>query len=296
LGTGPGGNISINTGQLHITNGGIISAQSSATEAVIGEGNKPGNAGNVNIAVGDTLHMDNGFITTAAAEATGGNITITHTGSLLHLNNTQITTSVKGGDGNGGNITIGADLDPVSLLPQNISPFDFIVLNNSGIHANAFGGPGGNINIFSDLFLSSLPISTAVTASSALSTPGTIDIQATIVDVSGDLSQLPEAPLQATELLRASCAARIAGGKSSSLVLGGRGGLPLEPGGLLPSPLALAAESAISLDNHNRAGERFTFSPSNFSMLARDNKRPLPRLGWNQFQLAKTTLGLDCSQ
>ena len=75
LGTGPGGNISINAGQLHITNGGIISAQSSATEAVLGEGIKPGNAGNINVIVGDTLHMDNGTITVATlGDGNAGNV------------------------------------------------------------------------------------------------------------------------------------------------------------------------------------------------------------------------------
>jgi hypothetical protein len=139
-----------------------------------------------------------------------------------------------------------------------------------------------------------VPLATAITASSALNTPGTIDIQATVTEFSSDISQLPDVPLQATELLRATCAARVAGGRSSSLVLAGRGGLPLEPGGLLPSPLYLGADSAISFDNQNQPGERPKFSPSNFSILS-DNQRS-PRMGWNQFQLAKTTLGLDCSQ
>jgi large exoprotein involved in heme utilization and adhesion len=218
-GTGPGGTINIQTAQLQITDGGVLSANS--TGAVTAT------AGNINVVVGDTLRIENGSITTEALLADGGDISITSTGSLLHMTNGQITTSVQSGAGGGGNITIGSDLHP----------FEFLVLNNSGIHANAFGGPGGNINIFAGTLLSSVPIETAITASSALSAPGVIDIQATIVDVSGDVSQLPEAPLQATELLRASCAARLAGGKTSSLVLAGRGGLPLEPGGLLPSPL-----------------------------------------------------------
>ena len=239
---GAGGNISIQAKTLSLTDSGIISAESTGTSDSLG-GATPGNAGSVSIVIGDTLHMDNGTITTAAASATGGDITITHTGSLLNLVNSQITTSVNGGDGRGGNITIGAQLDPATLQPQNINPFEFIALNNSGIHANAFGGPGGNINIFSDFLISSLPISTAITASSALSTPGAINIQAIVVDVSKDVAQLPETPLQATELMRAACAARFVGGKASSLVLGNRDGLPLQPGGLMPSPLYLSSKT-----------------------------------------------------
>ena len=42
---------------------------------------------------------------------------------------------------------------------------------------------------------------------------------------------------KAAALLRASCAARLAEGKTSSLVVAGREGVPLEPGGLMPSAL-----------------------------------------------------------
>ena len=102
--------------------------------------------------------------------------------------------------------------------------------------------PGGNINITGDVFLvnsgGQFPTSLAgiVDASSALSTPGTINIEATFTNVVGSFFQLPSTPLQATELLRASCAARFAGGKASSLVLGGRDGLPLQPGGPVTQP------------------------------------------------------------
>ena len=122
----------------------------------------------------------------------------------MHLTDSQITTSVQSGVGSGGNITIDSQL---------------IVLNNSQILANAFGGPGGNINITADVFLvnsgGQFPTSLAgiVDASSALSTPGTINIEATFTNVVGSVTQLPATPLQATELLRASCAARFAGGK-----------------------------------------------------------------------------------
>ena len=277
-GSGAGGDVNLQAGNIQLLNGGTISANSTGTATAT--------AGNVNIVFGDTLRMVDGSITTEALVADGGNISITSTGSLMYLTNSQIATSVQSGSGEGGNITIGSALHP----------FDFLILNNGGIHANAFGGPGGNINIFTDLLLSTVSIGTAITASSEKSTPGTIDIQATIVDVSGDISQLPEAPLQATELLRASCAARVAGGKSSSLVLGGRGGLPLEPGGLLPSPLYASQASTISSGGHLLAGGQVALSDGQFSVLRLNDERPQSRLGWNQFQLAKAALGFGCSQ
>src|SRR5262249_15175059 len=103
-----------------------------------------------------------------------------------------------------------------------------------------FGGPGGNITIVADNFLASPDSS--ITASSALSTPGTVDIQARIVDLSGSLAPLPDNVLQATALSQQSCAARFGGGKVSSLVLAGRDALPLEPGGFMPSPLLVAGD------------------------------------------------------
>ena len=239
--TGAGGNINVQAPNVNVVDGATISANSTGTATAT--------AGNVNI-VTSNLNMQNASITTEATLADGGNISITTTGSLVHLVDSEITTSVKSGAGSGGNITIDSDS---------------VILDDSRILANAFGGPGGNINITADVFLVNsggiIPASLEgiVDASSALSTPGVIDIQATVTDVSSTVSQLPEAPLQATELLRASCAARFAGGKASSLVLAGRDGLPIQPGGLLPNPLYLANEASSSspgmrtLANHLRA-------------------------------------------
>jgi large exoprotein involved in heme utilization and adhesion len=200
-------------------------------------GGGTGLAGNITITAGDQINMTDGSVSTRAVTSDGGNITINTTGSVVHLTDSQITTSVESGVGTGGNITVTSDV---------------IALDDSQILANAFGGPGGNINITADVFLvnsggtTPSSLSGIVEASSALSTPGTINIEATVTDVSGTVAQLPEAPLQATELLRAACAARFAGGTTSSLVLSGRDGLPLQPGSLLPSPPYLASKSDSS--------------------------------------------------
>jgi hypothetical protein len=218
-GTGPGGNITLRAPQIRLADGGTISASST--------GGPSATAGSIDITFGSLFQMDHASISTDSAQADGGNITITSTGSLLHMIDSQITTSVRSGVGGGGNITLGSTGHPL----------DFIVLDNSGIHADAFGGPGGNINIFANVMFSSTPIETAVTASSALSAPGTVSINAVITDVSGSLAELSTEVLGVAALLRASCAARLAEGKTSSLVVAGREGLPLEPGGLLPSAL-----------------------------------------------------------
>jgi large exoprotein involved in heme utilization and adhesion len=207
-------------------------------------------AGNVNIVTGE-LAMQSGSITTESTLADGGNISITTTGSTVVLTNSQITTSVASGTGSGGNITVGS----------GTQPFDLILLNDSQIRADAFGGPGGNINIFANIFL---PSDSIISASSALSTPGVIDIQAVFTDVSGSVAPLPEKPLQATELMRASCAARFAGGKTSSLVAGGRDGVPIQPGGLLPSPLYSATAAGTSVTDVKTSGNDV---PARFSLL-----------------------------
>jgi hypothetical protein len=192
-----------------------------------------GLAGNITITAGDQIAMNSGSVSTRAVTADGGNITL-NAPRMIQLTDSQVTTSVESGVGTGGNITI----DPQALI-----------LNNSRILANAFGGPGGNINITADVFLvnnnGAFPTSLAgiVDASSALNTPGTVNIEATFTNVEGSVTLLPETPLKATELLRASCAARFAGGKTSSLVVGGRDGLPPQPGDLLPSPLYVASDA-----------------------------------------------------
>jgi filamentous hemagglutinin family protein len=224
-GAGNGGDIVLNSaGTVQISNGAEVTADSLGGTGL---------AGNVTITAGDQIVMKDGSVSTRAVTSDGGNITV-NAPNMIQMTNSQITTSVESGVGGGGNI--------------NIDP-QFLILNNSQIVANAFGGPGGNINIVADVFLvnsgGTQPTSLAgiVEASSALSTPGTINIEATVTDVSGTVAPLPEVPLQATELLRAACAARFAGGKASSLVLSGRDGLPLQPGGLLPSPPYLTSKS-----------------------------------------------------
>src|SRR5947208_11424495 len=233
FGNGDGGNIFLTAGKLvRIQNGGRVSADSGGT---LGgqQFSGSGLAGNITINAGNQIAMTGGSVSTRAVTSDGGNITL-NAPNLINMTNSQITTSVESGVGGGGNINIE---DPQALI-----------LNNSRILANAFGGPGGNINITADVFLVNsggrVPTSLAgiVDASSALSTPGTINIQATFTTVTSEIAQLPETPLRATELLRAACAARFVGGKTSSLVVAGRDGVPPQPGGLLPSPLYLAGK------------------------------------------------------
>ncbi len=121
----------------------------------------------------------------------------------------------------GGNVTI----DP-----------QFVLLQNSQIVANAFEGQGGNIRIQAQRAFLADPAS-IVSASSALGINGVVNIQAPVTSISGAIAPLPQEFAPITELLRDRCAGRLREGRVSRLVLGGRDGIPSEPGSLLLSPL-----------------------------------------------------------
>ena len=204
-GSGAGGDVSLQASVLHLTESATISSSSLGS----------GLAGNIEIHLSDSLDMRGGIIATRALTSDGGNISIVAP-RLIHLVDSQITTSVQSGAGGGGNIFI----DP-----------QFVILQNSQIIANAFGGPGGNISIVAGQLIAD-PL-TAITASSALGIDGSVNIDAPDTDVSAGLAVLPVSFLDAASLLRAGCSGARAG--LSSLVEVGRGGLPPDPDGYLPS-------------------------------------------------------------
>lgn len=208
LGDGDGGDISLNAAnEVQISNGGSVTADSFGA----------GLTGSINITAGNSIVLNNGTISTLAETSDGGNIKLTAP-NIVQLTSSQITTSVESGEGGGGNI--------------NIDP-QFIVLNNSQITANAFGGPGGNISLTANNFVPSAD--SVVSASSALSTQGTIVIESPENDIAGSISQLPQSIVDVSGLLPERCAARGAGGVQSSFVVAGRGGLPTNPDNYLPS-------------------------------------------------------------
>jgi large exoprotein involved in heme utilization and adhesion len=208
LGAGDGGDVILSSaGDVRILDGGSVNADSLGGA---------GFTGTINITAGNSIFMDNGTISTRAVTSDGGNIKLTAP-NIVYLEGSQITTSVESGVGGGGNITI----DP-----------QFVIVNNSSIIANAFGGPGGNITIIANNFLSS--VTSVIEASSALSTPGVIEIRSPENNVESSIAQLPGAFLDASALLRGLCTARRTGA-ASSFVVAGRGGVPVDADGYLPS-------------------------------------------------------------
>ncbi len=211
LGAGQGGSITLEiTEQLRLSEGALISADS----------NGKGNAGSIiiNTAI---LEMNNGIISTAANTATGGNIII-NVPTHLNMNNSIISATVSGGQGNGGNLAI--------------SNPRFVRLTHSKIIANASGGNGGVILIITGRLIES--DNSSITASSETGLEGDVKID----DVSNvDMSTLPTEFLDASVLIKKHCAART-DTKSSRLFIVGRGGLPNAPDDLqayIPTPSRL---------------------------------------------------------
>ena len=226
-GTGRGGTITINAGQSITLNN-----ESSITAGSTG----PADAGNITINAGAQFLSQNSSVTTQAARASGGNITLQAT-DAIRLVNSQINTSVQGGPTTtGGNITI----DPAVMT-----------LQNSQILAQAVQGQGGNINIVAGTFLADQ--TSLVNASSQFGLSGTVNIQSPISSLSGTLATLSQRPQPAQNLLSQRCAAQ-ANGRLSSLVVTGRDALPSEPGGWLMSPMALMADEGPAQEAQPVAG------------------------------------------
>jgi large exoprotein involved in heme utilization and adhesion len=251
--SGLGGDIAIQTQQARLTEGAVISAESSGV----------GIAGSITITARDTFLSQHSTVTTNSSETKGGNILVT-TQAMVRLQDSQITATVGGGAGDGGNVTI----DP-----------DFIILQGSQITANAFAGMGGRIFLTATKAFLADP-SSVVTASSTLGINGQVAIQAPVTSISGAVAPLPRAFAQTTELLRTRCAERLREGTVSRLVVGGRDGVPLEPGSLLPSPL-----EQVGQERGVHAGERQSNPPE-----------AQPRWAWYAQAPTPGALAVECTQ
>jgi filamentous hemagglutinin family protein len=205
--TGNGGDVDVQAGLIILSGpGNQITAQSFGR----------GVAGNLTLNAVNLQILDGAGISAQGAQAQGGNITVS-AGDLLYLRQGSITTSSEGVKSNGGNITIGSH---------------FVVLDQSSITANAFGGNGGNIIINSGVFIPSAE--SAVTASSQTGIAGTIAITGQETALNSSLVVLPSTLRSAAAILRDSCAAR-AGVPRSTLTQAGRGGLPQDPEATIPA-------------------------------------------------------------
>jgi hypothetical protein len=207
----------------------------------ISQNSDVGKSGDIQITLGNIFRLENNSgIDVSTDRTNAGDIRI-NGGKFLHLSDSNITTSVADGEGNGGNIFISTPI---------------VALDSSDIIARAAKGKGGNISISGFLFQSP---SSIVDASSELGIDGNIDLKPD-TNISGSLAVLPDTFLNASHQMSERCTAR-SGNDLSSFVVKGRGGVPLHPGDLAPSNFLDYLET-----KENSALESMT-NPSSYSNL-----------------------------
>jgi large exoprotein involved in heme utilization and adhesion len=269
-GNGRGGDITLEARAIELSDGAILSADSSGS----------GDAGSIRVIAQDTLLSKNSTVTTEATQASGGDIQMTAQ-SLVRLQDSAITARVSGGPGTvGGNITI----DP-----------ELVILERSQIISNAFQGRGGNITIEAGVFLAdSTSVVSAIALDSEVGIDGEVDIRAPVTNLSGVVAPLPQRFTQATALLRQRCAERLRGGEVSSLVLAGRDGVPADPEGGLPSPLAEAEGLPVDGGGQAKLLERIFTSGRG---LVREEDRGAPQLlGRDVPPFSQTAWEVECAR
>jgi filamentous hemagglutinin family protein len=223
--------ININTNTLNLDQESRITAESSA--------NVP--AGAINIQSQKTIIENSSRITTTSNAADGGPITIQ--GDSIFLNDGLITTSVLGTKGDGGDITItGINND------NRACPADFLALKGGFIQANtgADHASGGNININVNAVVTDaegeLQVGgnerqtfqpgqkmSVIQAAAPGGEQGVINITAPEVDISSSITTVSTNFADPAQLATNPCLAA-SGDEASSLIQGGSGGLPREPG------------------------------------------------------------------
>lgn len=212
----PGGNsgtITIQAGELSLTNGAEISTASSSGT---------GTAGEIALNIADTLYLSDGSITTEALNSSGGSIAVNDgesiSGVLILEGDSDITTESAG---NGGNITI--------RMPV-------VAFNDSDIIARSQNASGGNISL-SALFSDIIPFD----ETAPLDGDGRVDINAEgevsegdidITDTSflqNELAELADSLENIDSLVLNSCVARGQENDGTISVSGG-GNLQTQPG------------------------------------------------------------------
>lgn len=148
-----------------------------------------GEAGNLILNLHDNLHLSNHSAMTTEATSSGGGQIHIHAPQHILLENSQLTTSVQEGIGNGGNVTL--------TYP------DFVILKQGQIRAQANEGQGGNIHIQAQQLIST-PDS-LISASSQLGIDGEVNIEAPDQAIIEELNHLPITFIDISNLLRQTC-------------------------------------------------------------------------------------------
>ena len=264
-GFGSAGNIVINTKDLSVSNGAVITAESVGADGA-GEPLATGLGGEIEIDALESIRLNGGSISssTSGLGDDAGNVSL-ETNRLSILEGSEIGVSAAG-SGLAGNLNIDANsinLDRSSLNAETrvgdrgnitlnntdtlllrnnsqittnatesatggditISSDGITLLDNSDITANAVEGQGGNIQITTQGIFQE-PDS-EITAASELGIDGTVTINSPDVDPASGVFELPDVPVDAEGILAQDiCQLKDEKiAKGSSFLITGRGGL-----------------------------------------------------------------------
>jgi filamentous hemagglutinin family protein len=202
-------------------------------------------ASDIQINASRQLFVERSRIVTSANLGNGGAIGL-YSDGVVTLTNAQVTTSVAGDKGNGGDIAVNS-----AALVMNTG---FIQANTAADHAT-----GGKVGIDVQMLLTSgntlfvggqQPLSFAadvfglnvIQAAAPTGVSGSIQMTSPVLDLSGSLSGLNAQLLETGGLGRSPC--QSSGG--SSLAQSGRGGLPPSARGLLRAEPQSQSQSSFS--------------------------------------------------
>ena len=310
--TGAGGDVTINTHDLLIENGGQIQA---ATLSAGNAGNLTVNAdtvqfiGTVNTPSGERR---SGLVTSANPYATRVNVSSQGTGdagilnvnarSIYLNNNATLSADTTSTESNQEQATINISSRDLILRRSNITTtgsgnqviggninIDTAVLaavENSNINADSANFLGGQVKIkTTGIFRSPDTQITATGASPELS--GTVQINSPDIDPSRGLVQLPTRVVDTSTRIVSSCAA-LASAQSSEFFVTGRGGLPPSPYEPLSGDV-LWSDTRLSTITGQPPGDKTPTAivkhPSKFKAVAL-----VPATGWVLNNIGEVTL------
>ena len=245
FGSGRGGNIILETGELRVRGGALLGVASFGSA----------DAGDINVFADDIRLDTRGTIAATTATGAGGDIILQAENSLQMRRNSLISTEANG-IGNGGNLT----LDVTTL----------VALENSDIIANAFEGNGGNIDIttqriFGTEVRSELTPKSDISASSQFGVSGVVEISQPNVDPTSGLLEPIRNPLNDTELYFHTCDLY----SNSEFYVIGRGAIAPGPGDELDA-------DAVLVDLGDDSIEALNSDSGEFAMGDGEEGSPLP--------------------
>jgi filamentous hemagglutinin family protein len=278
FGAADAGNLEVRTGELIVQNGARVTVSTGTAQEdlrltngtyTFGAGlnltfpdRATGNAGTMTIAA-DSIKLDNqGSLIAKTVSGMGGNIILQVPEGLIQMRRSSVISAEAFGDrvtSEGGNVNI----DTQFLVG--------VSNENNDIIANAFGGPGGNIDIkaqsifgleFRNLLNPRDVPTSDITASSRFNTQGTVNINTPDVDPSRGLTTLPAVPVDVEGLVDRSCRADVEQ-KESQFVVTGRGGLPPNPNEPIRDDSVLTDWVTLNSQSQNPPRAAATAPPEN---------------------------------